>query len=206
MKAAQETVLWLDTVGRADIAKVGGKNASSGELLRNLQGKGILVPPGFATSADAYRCFVDANGLRDTIRAALDDFKGGVTPLAEAGLSVRRAFLRGVWPEQIATAIREAYREFSRRAAVENVAVAVRSSATAEDLPSASFAGQQETFLNVRGEQQLLQACKRCFASLFTDRSIHYRVDQGFDHFKVSLSIAVMKMVRADLGASGIMF
>lgn len=206
MTIDQKTVIWFETVGRGDVAKVGGKNASLGEMVRNLQPKGIAVPPGFAATADAYWRFVDANGLREPIRAALDDFKAGLAPLVEAGLAVRRAFLRGAWPDDIATAIREAYRELSRRVGVEAASVAVRSSATAEDLPDASFAGQQETFLNVQGEDALLVACRRCYASLFTDRAISYREAKGFDHLKVALSIGVQKMVRADLGGAGVMF
>ena len=204
--SSEQTILWFEAVGRADVAKVGGKNASLGEMVRNLQPKGIAVPPGFATTADAYWRFIDANGLRETIRAVLDDFKAGVIPLADAGLAVRRAFLRGAWPEETAAAIRQAYRELSRRLEVDATDVAVRSSATAEDLPDASFAGQQETFLNVRGDDQLLAACRRCYASLFTDRAISYREAKGFDHLKVALSIGVQKMVRADLGGAGVMF
>jgi pyruvate,water dikinase len=206
MTKDHEMVLWFEMVGRDDVARVGGKNASLGEMVRNLQPEGIAVPSGFATTADAYWRFVDANGLRETIRAALDDFKAGLAPLAETGLAVRRAFLRGAWPEEIAAAIRESYRELSRRVGIDGAAVAVRSSATAEDLPDASFAGQQETFLNVRGEDELLAACRRCYASLFTDRAISYREAKGFDHLKVALSIGVQKMVRADLGGAGVMF
>ncbi len=199
-------VVWFEALGRGDVARVGGKNASLGEMVRNLQTKGIPVPPGFATTADAYWRFVDANGLRDLIRTTLDAFKDGTTPLAEAGLAIRRAFLHGAWPADIAAAIRESYRELSRRVGIDAADVAVRSSATAEDLPDASFAGQQETFLNVRGEGDLLAACRRCYASLFTDRAISYRDAKGFDHLKVALSVGVQKMVRADLGGAGVMF
>ena len=206
MAADERMVLWFEALGRADVARVGGKNASLGEMVRNLQSKGISVPPGFATTADAYWRFVDANGLREVIGAALDDFKGGVVPLAETGLTIRRAFLRGAWPEAAAVAIRQSYRKLSRRVGVEAADVAVRSSATAEDLPDASFAGQQETFLNVRGDDELLAACGRCYASLFTDRAISYREAKGFDHLRVALSIGVQQMVRADLGGAGVMF
>ena len=201
-----ETVLWFEALGRGDVAKVGGKNASLGEMVCNLEAKGIPVPPGFATSAEAYWRFVDANDVRQAIRGALDDYKRGVVPLAEAGLAIRRVFLRGDWPEDVAAAIRQAYRELARRLGATAPDVAVRSSATAEDLPDASFAGQQETFLNIRGEDELLAACRRCYASLFTDRAISYREAKGFDHLKVALSIGVQKMVRADLGGAGVMF
>jgi pyruvate,water dikinase len=201
-----QTILWFEALGRGDVAKVGGKNASLGEMVGNLQAKGIPVPPGFATSADAYWRFVDANDLRRTIGAALEDYKRSAVPLAEAGLTIRRAFLRADWPEDVAAAIRQAYRELARRLGSAAPDVAVRSSATAEDLPDASFAGQQETFLNIRGEDALLAACRRCYASLFTDRAISYREAKAFDHLKVALSIGVQKMVRADLGGAGVMF
>lgn len=201
-----QTILWFEALGRGDVARVGGKNASLGEMVGNLQAKGIPVPPGFATSADAYWRFVDANDLRRTIGAALEDYKRGAVPLTEAGLTIRRAFLRGDWPEDVAAAIRQAYRELARRLGSAAPDVAVRSSATAEDLPDASFAGQQETFLNIRGEDALLAACRRCYASLFTDRAISYREAKAFDHLKVALSIGVQKMVRADLGGAGVMF
>ncbi|MBX6320619.1 MAG: phosphoenolpyruvate synthase [Rhodospirillaceae bacterium] len=199
-------IVWLEALTRADVAEVGGKNASLGEMVRNLAGQGVEVPPGFATRAAAFWRFVEANGLKDVVRSALDDFAAGKVGLQEAGQTIRRAFLRGDWPADTAEAIRTAYRELSRRCGAAEVDVAVRSSATAEDLPDASFAGQQETFLNIRGETALLDACRRCFASLFTDRAISYREAKGFDHLKIALSVGVQKMVRADLGGAGVMF
>ncbi|HET6467790.1 MAG TPA: phosphoenolpyruvate synthase, partial [Geminicoccaceae bacterium] len=171
-----------------------------------LAARGIRVPPGFATTAEAYRDFVRVNGLEAVIRNALGRLDAGKSSLAEAGEAIRRAFLDGDWPEATAAAIRAAYRELSRRAGRDAVDVAVRSSATAEDLPDASFAGQQETFLNIAGEPAVLDACRRCYASLFTDRAISYRAAKGFDHLQVALSVGVQQMVRADQGASGVMF
>jgi pyruvate,water dikinase len=199
-------VLWFETLGRADVAAVGGKNASLGEMVRHLAPRGVVVPPGFATTADAYWRFVDANGLRATIAATLAALKAGHIPLAEAGQTIRQAFLRGTWPDDTADAIRAAYAELCREIGRDDADVAVRSSATAEDLPDASFAGQQETFLNIRGPAALLDACRRCCASLFTDRAISYREAKGFEHMKVALSIGVQAMVRSDIGAAGVMF
>jgi len=200
-------VIPFEELGRNDVARVGGKNASLGEMVRNLAAKGVLVPPGFATTADAYWQFVEANGLiKDTIASALADLRTGKAPLSEVGHTIRRAFVRGDWPADTANAITSAYRELCHRAGTQITDVAVRSSATAEDLPDASFAGQQETFLNIRGEAALLDACRRCYASLFTDRAISYRNAKGFDHLKVALSVGVQKMVRSDLGSAGVMF
>lgn len=206
MTAQGETIVWFEDLRREDVPKVGGKNASLGEMVSTLAAKGIRVPPGFATTADAYWLFVERNGLRDVIAGTTADLASGTVSLAEAGTAIRRAFLRGVWPEETAAAIRAAYRELCHRAGRPDSDVAVRSSATAEDLPDASFAGQQETFLNIRGERDLLDACRRCYASLFTDRAISYRQVKGFDHLKVALSIGVQKMVRSDLGGAGVMF
>lgn len=199
-------VIWFEDLGRGDVARVGGKNASLGEMVRHLGQKGVTVPSGFATTAEAYWAFVDANDLRATIASALRDLKELKAPLSETGQLIRRAFLRSDWPVDMAEAIRTAYRELCHRIGRPDADVAVRSSATAEDLPDASFAGQQETFLNVRGEAALLDACRRCFASLFTDRAISYRQTKGFDHLKVALSIGVQVMVRSDLGGAGVMF
>jgi pyruvate,water dikinase len=175
-------------------------------MVRSLGTRGVRVPPGFATTAAAYWRFVAANGLRDQIAAALADLAAGKASLQETGATIRRSFLRGEWPAETAQAIRAAYRELCARTGGGDADVAVRSSATAEDLPDASFAGQQETFLNIRGEAALLEACRRCFASLFTDRAISYRQAKGFDHLKVALSVGVQKMVRSDLGGAGVMF
>ena len=199
-------IVWLEKLKRTDVAKVGGKNSSLGEMIQELGQHGVDVPPGFATTSDAYWNFVDENHLREPVGTLIADWTAGKATLSETGAAIRQLVLRADWPEATAEAIIQAYRELSGRAAVEQVSVAVRSSATAEDLPDASFAGQQETFLNIVGEAELLQACKRCFASLFTDRAISYRQAKGFDHMKVALSVGVQQMVRSDLGGSGVMF
>jgi pyruvate,water dikinase len=206
MSKSVPSVVWFETLGRNDVPRVGGKNASLGEMVSHLASQGIRVPPGFATTADAYWRFLDANGLRQTIADSLAALKAGHAPLAEVGATIRHEFLRGTWPQDIADAIRDSYRELCRRTGRPDADVAVRSSATAEDLPDASFAGQQETFLNVRGAEALLNACRRCYASLFTDRAITYREAKGFDHMKVALSVGVQRMVRSDLGSAGVMF
>jgi pyruvate, water dikinase len=202
----QAHVIRFDALGHGDVARVGGKNASLGEMVRHLGEKGVAVPPGFATSADAYWRFIDANGLRSVIAEALDRMHAGKASLAETGQHLRAAFVQGDWPEDLAQAIRTAYDDLCAQVGREAADVAVRSSATAEDLPDASFAGQQETFLNIRGPEALLDACRRCYASLFTDRAISYREAKGFEHLKVALSVGVQLMVRADRGGSGVMF
>jgi pyruvate, water dikinase len=199
-------VVWFEELRRADVPRVGGKNASLGEMVGNLTTSGVKVPPGFATTADAYWRFVESNGLKATISSVLSELESGKTSLADAGQTIRRAFLRGEWPKETSDAILVAYRELGRRAGKDDPDVAVRSSATAEDLPDASFAGQQETYLNIRGERPLLEACRRCYASLFTDRAISYRQAKGFDHLEVALSIGVQRMVRSDLAGAGVMF
>jgi pyruvate,water dikinase len=199
-------VLWFEKVGRGDVARVGGKNASLGEMVAHLGGNGVRVPPGFATTAEAYWRYVEANGLKPKMTDALAKLSAGQATLAETGGAIRALFLHGEWPPATAQAIRASYAELCQRAGKDNVDVAVRSSATAEDLPDASFAGQQETYLNIRGDKALLDACRRCYASLFTDRAISYRQVKGFDHMKVALSIGVQRMVRSDRGGSGVMF
>jgi len=199
-------IVWFEALGREDVPLVGGKNASLGEMVRHLGDQNVRIPAGFATTADAYWQFVDANKLRETIAGLLADFASGKAPLAEVGSSIRRAFLRATWPAELADAIAAAYRELCRRSGKVDADVAVRSSATAEDLPDASFAGQQESYLNIRGAAALLDACRRCYASLFTDRAISYRQAKGFDHLKVALSIGIQNMVRSDLGGAGVMF
>jgi len=164
MTAMTSPVLWFETVGRGDVGKVGGKNASLGEMVGRLSARGVRVPPGFATTADAYWHFIEANGLKAKIAAALDQLAAGKATLQETGAAVRNLFLKGEWPAETADAIRKAYTELCKRAGKDNVDVAVRSSATAEDLPDASFAGQQETYLNIRGDKALLDACRRCYA------------------------------------------
>lgn len=202
----QRYVVWFEEIGMGDIPEVGGKNASLGEMVRSLEGKGVRVPDGFATTAFAYRAFIDANELEPAIRNLLGRFQAGDASLRSTGEALRELILASEFPENIAESIRTSYRALAKRAGRENLPVAVRSSATAEDLPDASFAGQQETFLNVAGERELLDACRRCFASLFTDRAISYREVKNFDHLDVALSIGVQRMVRADVGGSGVMF
>ena len=206
MSQRSTQVLWFEGVGRTDVASVGGKNASLGEMVRGLGQSGVKVPEGFATTAKAYWRYVEANGLTSVIQRTLADLASGKSSLADSGATIRRAVLAGDWPSETARAISGAYRELSRRCGKPDQDVAVRSSATAEDLPDASFAGQQETYLNIRGEAALLDACRRCYASLFTDRAISYRQAKGFDHMKVALSVGVQRMVRSDLGSSGVMF
>ncbi|MFW6175813.1 MAG: phosphoenolpyruvate synthase, partial [Acidobacteriota bacterium] len=199
-------VRWLEDLSSDDVALVGGKNASLGEMIRELAEAGVRVPGGFATTAGAYREFVEANGIEGDLRSLLDDYREGRRDLDDTGRAIRDLFLAGEIPRAVAEEICGAYRELSEREGGGEVAVAVRSSATAEDLPQASFAGQQETFLNVTGEEALLAACRRCFASLFTDRAIAYRDEQGFDHLQVALSVGVQKMVRSDLAGAGVLF
>lgn len=207
MNGSMALVIPFEELGRNDVAYVGGKNASLGEMVRTLAAKGVIVPPGFATTANAYWKFIEANeAVKETINSALSDLEAGKAPLSEVGHTIRRAFLHGDWPTETVNAITSAYRDLCKRSGEQVTDVAVRSSATAEDLPDASFAGQQETFLNVRGEAALLDACRRCYASLFTDRAISYRNAKGFDHLKVALSVGVQKMVRSDLASAGVMF
>ncbi|MBX4926516.1 phosphoenolpyruvate synthase [Rhizobium binae] len=206
MAGENEQVIWFEHLRRTDFARVGGKNASLGEMIQDLTPKGIAVPAGFATTAEAYWHYVDANGIRDKIAALIVDWQQGKAGLAETGAAIRKLFLRGEWPDDLAAAIQTAYAALSRRMDVDEIAVAVRSSATAEDLADASFAGQQESFLNIRGKRALLDACRRCYASLFTDRAISYRQTKGFEHLKVALSIGVQQMVRSDRAGSGVMF
>ena len=202
---ARSYIRWFEDIGADDVASVGGKNASLGEMVRNLGRYDIKVPPGFAITADGYRHFLSANNLEAVIASRLAELKDGKASVAEVGSTLRAAVLKAEWPEDLSAAICQAYRDLSQRSGSDEADVAVRSSATAEDLPDASFAGQQETFLNVRGET-LLDACRRCFASLFTDRAISYREAKGFDHLKVALSIGVQQMVRSDLAGAGVVF
>jgi pyruvate, water dikinase len=193
-------------IGLHDVGLVGGKTASLGELYSALAAQGVAVPNGFAVTADAYRDALSQPGVADALHRLLDGLdKRNIRQLAARAAKARgivhAAMDSGPLRDQIVEAYRRLEQEFGA-----NVAVAVRSSATAEDLPTASFAGQHESFLNVRGAKDLFAACRRCFASIFTDRAISYRIDNGFDHFKVALSVAVMRMVRADLASSGVMF
>ncbi len=200
-------ILWFNEISIKDVPLVGGKNASLGEMFRNLTPKGVKVPDGFAVTAAAYRYFIKENHLDDQIREILEGLDThNIKDLQTRGRKVRNLILKAEMPEDLAQEIREAYAELSKRYGQEAVDVAVRSSATAEDLPDASFAGQQETYLNIQGADNVIDAVKRCFASLFTDRAISYRQDKGFDHFNVYLSVAVQKMVRSDAASAGVMF
>ncbi len=200
-----EYVVSLDKLGNHDVEHVGGKNASLGEMISNLAGAGVSVPGGFATTAQAYRDFLELSGLNAQIHAALDALDvDDVNALAKTGAQIRQWVMDASFPEELNAQIRTAFTEMS--AGNDNMAVAVRSSATAEDLPDASFAGQQETFLNIRGVENVIRAAKEVFASLFNDRAIAYRVHQGFDHKLVALSAGVQRMVRSETGTAGVMF
>ncbi len=190
-----------------NVPQVGGKNASLGEMYSQLTKKGLRIPNGFATTAESYNYFLESTGLKDKIRGILKDLDTkNVSDLMKRGAAIRKLIIATEMPRDFQAAIVKAYRELSREYRVKAVDVAVRSSATAEDLPDASFAGQQETYLNVSGDKDLLLAVRKCIASLFTDRAISYRVDKKFDHFSIALSVGVQKMVRSDLGSSGVMF
>jgi pyruvate, water dikinase len=223
----QAFILWFEDVDMGDVSLVGGKNASLGEMIQQLTPKGINVPGGFATTAAAYRYFVQQAGLESQLRQLFADLDvEDIINLRSRGQQARALILNTPFPPELEIAITEAYSQLCERYGVDfescdrfegqakencqkytyNIDVAVRSSATAEDLPDASFAGQQETYLNVHGVQNVLAACHKCFASLFTDRAISYRTIRGFDHFDVALSVGVQKMVRSDLATSGVMF
>jgi pyruvate, water dikinase len=203
---AKPQVLSFDRLTLKDVPLVGGKNASLGEMIRELGPIGVQVPHGFATTAAAFRLFLSSNALEPVIAGALADLHAGKVELAHAGAKIRKAIVGGKWPDGVRNEILDAYRELCRIGGTTELAVAVRSSATAEDLPGASFAGQQETYLNIRGEKALLDACRRCYASLYTDRAIIYRETKGFAHDAVALSVGVQHMVRSDLAGSGVMF
>jgi pyruvate,water dikinase len=200
-------IRWFAELGLDDIPLAGGKNASLGEMYRTLSAAGVRVPPGFAITADAYREFLHKAQLDQKITTVLKDLEThDIADLRQRGWQVHQAMRAAPLPAALAAALIEAYDRLSADSHADAVDVAVRSSATAEELPDASFAGQQETYLNVQGHAALLDACKRCYASLFTDRAISYRVDKGFDHDSIALSIGVQRMVRSDLVASGVMF
>ena len=199
-------VLDLSEVGAGDVDVVGGKCASLGELFCCLQPRGVRTVDGFVTTSDAYRLFVNRNGLEERLRGLLQELDcSDIDALRRAGHAARTLILEAELPNEIRDAIIDGYRRLCGRCG-RQPEVAVRSSATAEDLPEASFAGQQDTMLNVRGEHRLIEACQRCFASLWTDRAISYRAARGFDHFDVALSIGVQPMVRSDQACSGVMF
>jgi pyruvate, water dikinase len=201
-----EFIRWFDQIGMDDVGLVGGKNASLGEMYRELTPRGIRIPNGFATTADAYRTFLAESGLDEKIPQILSGMNAAdVGSLQHHGTLIRHLILDAPLPDALSHEIVAAYHNLCKERG-DLADVAVRSSATAEDLPDASFAGQQETYLNVRGQASLLDACRRCFASLFTDRAISYRVHHGYDHMQVALSIGIQRMVRSDLATSGVMF
>lgn len=200
-------IINLNEVSLKDINLVGGKNASLGEMIQNIESIGIKVPNGFAVTTNAYRDFIDFNGLKEQVVnlvAGLDD--GNLPELRRVGAEVRQLIRNGIFPPKIKEEIRERYQQLSESYGQNMIDVAVRSSATAEDLPDASFAGQQETFLNVRGSESILEAVRNCFASLFTDRAISYRNTFNYNHFDIALSVCIQKMVRSDMAASGVAF
>ncbi|MCF7861017.1 phosphoenolpyruvate synthase [Candidatus Woesearchaeota archaeon] len=201
-----EFILWFDQLGIDDVPLVGGKNASLGEMYRHLVPKGVRIPNGFAVTAYAYRYLLEKTQAVDKIREILSDLNtGDMDNLAERGNKVRNLIRNLEFPPELSQVIIEAYDHMCKQYG-ENTDVAVRSSATAEDLPDASFAGQQETYLNIHGADEVIDACKRCIASLFTNRAISYRTDKGFDHFSIALSVGIQKMVRSDMACSGVMF
>ena len=206
MNKNKKFILWFNELGIDDVALVGGKNASLGEMYRNLTKKGVKVPNGFAVTAYAYNYFLEKAKIKDEIKRILEGLDtSSIKNLAERGRKARESILKAELPEELKEEIIKAYKKLCKQY-VANTDVAVRSSATAEDLPDASFAGQQETYLNIMGEHALIDAVKKCFASLFTNRAISYREDKGFEHFKISLSVGVQKMVRSDKSCSGVMF
>ncbi len=199
-------ILWFSEVNNKDVALVGGKNASLGEMYSKLIKKGVNIPNGYAVSAYAYFYLLKKADIQKKIREILSDLNThNLKNLMSRGAAVRRTILKAPFPKELEEEIMAAYRKLEKQYG-KNVDVAVRSSATAEDLPDASFAGQQETYLNIRGAKNLILACHKCFASLFTNRAISYREDKGFDHFKIGLSIGIQKMVRSDKANSGVMF
>jgi len=206
MPGKRKFTLWFDEILIEDIPLVGGKNASLGEMYQDLTSQGVKIPNGFATTSEAYWHFLNSAGILDKLKEVMSGLnKADVKDLAARGKRARELILESDLPEDMWMDIKEAYDKLGEEYGTDPD-VAVRSSATAEDLPTASFAGQQETFLNVRGYKELKEACIKCYASLFTDRAVSYRIDNGFDQFKVALSIGIMKMVRSDLASSGVIF
>lgn len=206
MNQAEPYICWFADLTNEDIERVGGKNASLGETISNLRQEGIEVPNGFATTAAAYRQFLQHNDLEPQIESNLADLENQDLSLEQVGQAIRRLFYQAEFPPAVREAICQAYGELSQKYDTEEVDVAARSSATAEDLPEASFAGQQETFLNVTGEKEVLEACRKCYASLFTNRAISYRREKGFSDLDVALSVGIQKMVRSDRASAGVMF
>jgi pyruvate,water dikinase len=198
-------VLWFNKLGMGDVDTVGGKNASLGEMISSLKNKGVQVPDGFATTADAYRQFISYQGLNDRIQQSLDALDvEDVNALAKTGAEIRQAILDTPFPSDLDEAIEAAFADLQQ--GNSQLSVAVRSSATAEDLPDASFAGQQETFLNIKGIDNVKVAVKEVFASLFNDRAIAYRVHKGYDDSGIALSAGIQRMVRSETGSAGVMF
>jgi len=205
MEKENKFVLWFDEIGIKDVGLVGGKNASLGEMYRSLVSEGVNVPGGFAITAYAYRYLIKKTGIENKIVEILSDLNvHDLRNLQDKGKRIRRIISSAEFPEELEEAILEAYHKMLKED--KDMTVAVRSSATAEDLPDASFAGQQETYLNIKGDKELIKACKDCFASLFTNRAISYREDKNFDHLDVYLSIGIQKMIRSDLASSGVIF
>ena len=202
-----KNVIWFENLRMTDVEQVGGKNASLGEMISQLAEKGVRVPGGFATTAEAYRAFLSHNGLNERISAALAELDvDDVVELARVGAQIRQWILDTPFPAELEADIKAAWDKLVADAGTDQISVAVRSSATAEDLPDASFAGQQETFLNIQGLENVKEAMHHVFASLYNDRAISYRVHKGFEHDVVALSAGVQRMVRSDSGASGVMF
>jgi len=199
-------IRFFDTLSNEDVSIVGGKNASLGEMIQSLKKDKINVPDGFATTADAYYAFLEHNNLKEPILDMLTKLKEKKVSLQNAGLSIRHMIMTATMPDELKEDILAGYKKLTEKYKLPNVDVAVRSSATAEDLPGASFAGQQDTYLNIKGDKNLIEACIMCFASLFTDRAITYREEKGFDHMKVALCIGVQKMVRSDKAGAGVIF
>ena len=207
MKKSRKLILWLKELSKEDVPLVGGKNASLGEMIRELSKKGVQIPDGFALTSTAYWRFLKENKIYQKLRETFAQLNPkSIQSLKETGKMARNLILRSEFPEDLKEEIVKFYLKLSQKYKQREVDVAVRSSATAEDLPSASFAGQHETYLNIRGEKELLRAIKKCFASLFTDRAIAYREEKGFEHMKIALSVGVQKMVRSDLASSGVIF
>ncbi|WP_200673538.1 phosphoenolpyruvate synthase [Persephonella atlantica] len=203
----KKLVVWLNEVGMEDVELVGGKNASLGEMIKGLSPMGIKIPMGYVVTAEAYRYFIEYNNLKEKIRETLKGLDpNDVFDLQKRGLTIREMIKGGQFPEDLRKQILDYYAQLSEMYGKHRVDVAVRSSATAEDLPDASFAGQQETYLNIKGDETLLSAIRNCFASLFTDRAISYRESFGFDHFSIGLAVGVQKMVRSDMAAAGVGF
>lgn len=199
-------ILWFDKITAKDIPSVGGKNASLGEMLKYLKDQNINIPNGFALTSKSFWIFIEKNNLKDKLQFLINRYKEKKASIQITGKAIRKLILRAKVPKEIERAIIEAYLKLSSLYNKPNVDVAIRSSATAEDLPSASFAGQLESFLNIKGKKNVLKKCLMCYASLFTDRAISYREEKGFDHMQIAVSVGIQKMIRSDLAGSGVIF